>query len=126
MDGDELFVHEIDEARVDEMIDAIVRPEADADAGRRPGWCPEVMGDLFVAADRLVHDPADHEGTLVLIAAIRQAAASAVPYGMDKVWWDGVLGQADALVGLLDSPSPDEDAVVETATELRDGLRPYV
>ena len=56
-----LFVHEIDEQRVDEMIDAIVRPDAvaDADDGRR---CRRARGDgeLFVAADRLVHDPDDH------------------------------------------------------------------
>jgi hypothetical protein len=126
VDGEELFVHEIDEQRVDEMIEAIVRPEAGAaDDGDDAGG-PEVMGELFVAADRLVHDPDDHEGTLALIAAIRRAATAPVPYGMDKVWWDGVLGRADTLVSLRDTPAPDEEAVIVTATELRDALRPYV
>ena len=82
--------------------------------------------DLFVAADRLVHDPIDHEGTLSLVDALRLAYAMGSPYGMDKVWWDGVVGHADRLVILLDTPSPDEDAVIAEATALRDALRPYV
>jgi hypothetical protein len=128
VDGEELFVHEVDEDRIDEMIEAIIRPAGDADADDAASAVagPEVMGDLFVAADRLVHDPLDPDATLALIAAIRQAGAAPSPYGMDKVWWDGVLGHADALVALLDAPSPQDDAVVAAATELRDGLRPYV
>jgi hypothetical protein len=121
---DELFIHEIDEQRVDEMIDAIVRPaDEPASEGAVDG---DVMGELFVAADRLVHDPNDHEGTLSLIDAIRMAAPAPPPYGMDKVWWDGVLAIADQLVVLLDSPAPDQDAVIAAATALRDILRPYV
>lgn len=126
VDGEELFVHEIDEQRVDEMIDALLRPEGDPAADGVGDAGPEVMGDLFVAADRLVHIPVDPEGTLLLIAAIRRAGEAPAPYGMDKVWWDGVLGKADALMALRDSATADDDAVVETARELRDALRPYV
>ena len=61
---------------------------------------------------------------LGLIAAVRHAGVA--PYGMDQVWWDGVLVQADALVGLRDAPEPDDDAVVAAASELRDALRPFV
>ncbi len=125
MDGDELFVHEIDEHRVDEIIDALVGP-GDRDEPLAAQVGPEVMGELFVAADRLVHDPLDHEGTLSVIDALRTASSAHPPYGMDKVWWEGVLGHADQLVTLLDTPSPDLDAVVAEATELRDGLRPFV
>ncbi|MGQ0830778.1 MAG: hypothetical protein ACT4OV_03785 [Microthrixaceae bacterium] len=124
VDGDEMFVHEIDEHRVDELIDHIVRPDAAGEAPAQPG--PEVMGELFVAADRLVHDPLDHEGTLSLIDAIRMASSSTPPYGMDESWWEGVLAHADQLVVLLDTPDPNLDAVVEEATELRDRLRPFV
>ena len=124
VDGEELFVHEIDEQRVDEMIDVLLHPggaaRAEGDAG------PEVMGDLFVAADRLARDPVDTEGTLALITAIRHAAAVTAPYGMDKVWWQGVLDRADALVVLRDTPTTEDDVVVEAATVLRDALRPYV
>ncbi len=125
IDGEELFVHEIDEARVDELIEGLVQPAAD---GAAPATAvgPEVMGDLFVAADRLAHDPLDSEGTLALIDSLRRAGTGSAPYGMDQVWWDGVVGRADALVALLDDVDPDEEAVVEVATEIRDGLRPYV
>ncbi|MFZ6002945.1 MAG: hypothetical protein ACOYXM_03345 [Actinomycetota bacterium] len=124
IDGDELFIHEIDEQRVDEIIDAIVRPDAAPPLEQHD--TPEVMGELFVAADRLVHDPVDHEGTLSLIDALRLAGVTSAPYGMDKVWWEGVLGHADHLVVMLDTPSPDQDAVIAEATALRDALRPYV
>jgi hypothetical protein len=125
VDGEELFVHEIDEQRVDDMIDALLRPDGDPGADVDDA-APEVMGELFVAADRLVHAPLDPEGTLMLIAAIRRAGAAPAPYGMDKVWWDGVLGRADALMVLRDASTADDDVVVEAARELRDALRPYV
>lgn len=124
MDGDELFVHAIDEPRVDVMIESLVNPGEETDTAEQAG--PEVMGELFVAADRLAHDPLDHEGTLALISTIRAAGGSNPPYGMDKVWWDSVLGHVDHLVALLDSPSADDDLVIEAATALRDALRPFV
>lgn len=123
IDGDELFVHEIDEQRVDEMIDAVLRPGEAPTSAAAAG--PEVMGDLFVAADRLVHAPLDADGTLALIAAIRTAGDAAPPYGMDKVWWDSVLAQADQLVVHIDAATDDE-LIIEAATALRDTLRPYV
>lgn len=127
IDGEELFVHEIDEQRVDELIETIVRPDAAAEDGEaHPGADEEVMGELFVAADRLVHDPSDHEGSSSLTAAISHAGAAPVPYGMDKVWWDGVVGRAGELATRLEGMDPDEDATIAAATELRDSLRPYV
>jgi hypothetical protein len=45
---------------------------------------------------------------------------------MDRVWWRGVLDNADALVVLRDTPTTEDDVVVEAATVLRDALRPYV
>ncbi len=124
IDGEELFVHEIDEQRVDELIESVLQPE-DGQVGAAPAEA-EVMGELFVAADRLVHDPGDTEGTLLLVEAIRRAGSSPSPYGMDKVWWDGVLGHADQLTVLLDDPNVEDQAIIDEATLLRDGLRPYV
>lgn len=124
MDGDELFVSEMDEQRVDEVVDSIIGPDHGAAPATLAG--PEVMGEIFIAADRLSHDPLDREGALSLVASARATAGSNPPYGMDKVWWDGVLANADRLLILLDIDEPDEDAVADAATALRDVLRPYV
>lgn len=124
IDGEELFVHEIDEVRVDELVDAIVSP-GDATESTGDGGV-EAMGELFVAADRLVHDAVDPTALAALVDVLGQAATASVPYGMDAVWWEGILGRARGLVTLLDVPDADEESVVAVATELRDGLRPYV
>jgi hypothetical protein len=122
IDGEELFAHEIDEQRVDELIDAVLSPDAEPDpvAGRS-----EAMGELFVAADLLVHEPGGAAGALRLVDA-RAGAQGGPPYGMDAAWWDGLLADVDALAALLDVEPPDEDAVADQATRLRDTLRPYV
>lgn len=124
MDGDELFVGAIDEQRVDEVIDSILGPEDGSAPAVSAG--PDVMGEIFVAADRLSNDPLDREGALSLVASARATAGSNPPYGMDKVWWDGVLANVDHLLRLLDVDEPDQDAVAAEAVALRDALRPYV
>jgi hypothetical protein len=123
VDGDELFVHEIDEARVDELVEAVLHPEEASDGGSGD---PEAMGQLFVAADLLAREPESSEGALTLVDARRASSPDAVPYGMDSVWWGSVLEKVDALLVLLDEDTPDDDSVVERSVELRDGLRPYV
>lgn len=122
-DDDELFVRADDEQHVDELVESVIDPGR-AGTGPTPG--PELMGQLFVAADRLAHDPVDHEGTLSLIDALRAAASAPTPYGMDEVWWDAVIAHAERIVALLDAPAADLDGVVDEAASLRDHLRPYV
>lgn len=124
VEADELFIDAVDEQRVDELIDALLSPEGASVLTESAS--AEVMGELFVAADRLAHDPIDPEGTLALIGVVRSTVGSNPPYGMDKVWWDGVLGHADRIIALLDVPSSDGGAVIDEATLLRDALRPYV
>lgn len=128
IEGDELFVHEIDEQRVDEIIDGIISPGGASTALRAAG--PETMGEIFVAADRLSHDPADREGALSLLAALRSVEGTAPPYGMDKVWWDNVVGQVGQLVRQLDALDAAGDAELDQAADgavaVRDALRPYV
>jgi hypothetical protein len=124
LEDDELIVHEIDEQRVDELVDAIVEPDAPPSGGGEART--EVMGELFVAADRLVHDPRDTAGQRAVRDGAQEATTHAPPYGMDKGWWESLGAQCAALVALFDAPSTDEDPIVEAATALRDVLRPYV
>ena len=53
----------------------------------------------FVASDRLARDPSDRDALRQLERALAQAQQAAAPYGMDRVWWDGV--QADKFVPQL-------------------------
>ena len=83
------------------------------------------MADLFVAADRLMHEPAND-----LVAAELGAAAAVVddsppPYGIDAEMWDRVRELAAVVVGNLDSQASEDD-VARDARVLRDVLRPWV
>jgi hypothetical protein len=122
IDGDELFVHEIDEQRADEVIEAILDP----DAAPAPDAGNDVMGQLFVAADRLHHAPHDPEGLGMLLDGLAGAVGAPPPYGMDSIWWDGTVSAADDLADAMDTDPLDEDAVREQAAALRTRLRPYV
>jgi hypothetical protein len=122
-DGGELFVHEIDEARTDELIERIIDPDAELPD---PDAAQEAMGLLFVAADHLRRDPRHHEGIGTLLAALAAAAGSSPPYGMDASWWDQTVEAADALADALDADPGDDDEIRRLAAELRQRLRPYV
>jgi len=124
LEGDELMVAALDEARVDEIVEAITTPGATLTVGGPASF--EAMSELFVAADQLVHDPDDRSGTAALVRGARAAAGASAPYGTEVAWWDGVVAQAGALADLVESPNPDGDHVIDLATALRDGLRPFI
>jgi hypothetical protein len=124
-DGDELYVHEIDERRVDELIDAALDPDAGAAAGG-DGDGQRVMGELFVAADRLRSDPNHHEATLALVDGARLAANVPTPYGIEQRWWEELVGAAAGLAALLESGGATDEEVAGAAGDLRDRLRPLV
>jgi hypothetical protein len=124
-DDDELFVHEEDEQSVDELLDRALRGEALLpDGDEAPG--AEVLGELFVAADRLMHDPRDHEGTLSLMDSARVALEAPAPYGVDEKQWDALLDAVGSLVLLVGDQAIDDDAVIGQATTVRTILRPLV
>lgn len=83
------------------------------------------MADLFVAADRLMHEPADE----VVAAELGQAAAiverSSPPYGIDAAMWERVRELSAVLCADLDAKA-DDDIVAADARVLREVLRPLV
>ena len=123
IEGNELFIDSEDEPRADELVASIVDPGAAAPAALAT---EDVMSDLFVAADRLLHDPDDPGTKRQLAAAVTAAVGTAPPYGMDAAWWNGVLEGAGSLAELADAHPVDDEAVATAATELRDRLRPFV
>jgi len=133
----ELVVLEDDEERVDAIIDAIEFPEAlevdDAEevaaeeALAADGLDPQdVLSELFVAADRLMHDPVDHEGVLSLVDASRLAESLPLPYGFAPAVWNDLVAQARNLRSELEKDDVDDEEIIEHATKLRSTLRNYV
>ena len=101
-------------------------PAADMGDGDDDGDVAQAaMADLFVAADRLMHEPTDE-----LVAAELGAAAAVVedsppPYGIDPDLWERIRALAAVVLGNLNEGA-DEDDVSRDARVLRDVLRPWV
>lgn len=128
-DGD-LVVLGADEERVDAIIDDVEFPDQLDPTGDEPGGLDavETLGNLFVAADRLVHDPADSDGVLAAVDASAAMEKMAVPFGFAPPVWEELRERAAELRRLLEAETElvDDLAVIETATRLRTALRSYV
>ncbi|MFN2606594.1 MAG: hypothetical protein ABR511_01670 [Acidimicrobiales bacterium] len=83
------------------------------------------MADLFVAADRLMHEPGDEGVAAELGVAAGVMDDSAPPYGIEPELWDKLRELASVLCGDLDARA-DDDVVSADARTLREVLRPYV
>ena len=83
------------------------------------------MGDLFVAADRLIQRPDDGRIAEQLVAATLIVQDSRAPYGMEPVAWLQIRELAAAALEAVESDAGDESVSREART-LRDALRPYI
>jgi len=133
----ELVVLEEDEERVDAIVDAIEFPDqiavdddaeiAAEDALASEGLDPQdVLSELFVSADRLMHDPLDHEGVLSLVDAARMAETLPLPYGFAPAVWNDLVAQAKSLRASLEVDEVDDEKIIDQATHLRATLRNFV
>lgn len=120
-DGDELFVDEDDEEAVDALVDELVGDEPTTGAVDA-----ELLGDVFVAADRLRRDPQDPDGVTTVLDEVGDLDPECPPYGLDVDDWRPVCERFTALRDLLLADTVDEEAVTARADELRSALRPYV
>jgi hypothetical protein len=125
-DEDELFVYATDEQAVDELLDRVAHPhELPPEADDGPAGA-ELLGEVFVVADRLQHDPDDHEGTVSMLDLGHAVQGADPPYGLGPKEWDHLRGRVGALCTQLRAPKVDEDAVIDAARDLRNALRSYV
>jgi hypothetical protein len=125
-DGDELYVYAEAEQAVDDLFDRVSHPHelpAEDDDGAPSG---ELLGEVFVAADRLRRDGEDNQGTRALLDLREALDGSEAPYGLGKPEWTHLCERVDQLGALLEGETVDEDAVVESARDLLTALRPYV
>lgn len=114
-------------AEAELVIDRVMHPHAlapDDDTG--PAGPPELLSDLFLAADGVRKEP----WNLHRIAQLRDAASRAddhaPPYGVDPATWTLAVRTAHEAVAASDDGSGDEDVVVGSAERVRAVLRPLV
>ena len=105
-----------------EEVEELEEEEGAADGG---AMAQEAMGDLFVAADRLQHDPLDEKMAADLLMAAGTVSVSAPPYGIERPVWRQIQGLAAALATDLEEAA-DEETVAADARALREYLRDLV
>ena len=126
----ELVVSEMDEERVDALLDLVEGADVLAPAGEEDADADEAtyerISELFVAADRLA-EGSPTAGTLAddFVVAAEAVAAIPVPFGVDPDEWAQVLRIATAVRTDLATTAPRE-RINREATTLRDLLRGYV
>lgn len=127
-DDEELFVLEDDEARVDAIFDVVVDPDAlDAeDDGGEGLVAPEVLGEIFVAADRLQKDARDPEGVIGLMDGLETIHEVQLPYGFAPEVWSSIIDEIAGVSALIHDDDSTDDVIEEAATALRRRLRGYV
>jgi hypothetical protein len=84
----------------------------------------EALGELFVAADRLVHRADDQVVRAEFELAVEALEGAPVPYGFDDGVWARITTMAAWLVDELDGAGPE--LIEKHAQKLRDLLRQYV
>jgi hypothetical protein len=137
-DGD-LVVGAADEARVDAIFERLT----DADSGDAANddlpddnfyddvdddglLVQETLSDLFVGADRLLHNPLDGSAARLVIDGRDQARALRLPFGFERPQWRTILAASDALADSFEPGGIDDDAIRERAATLRALLRDLV
>jgi hypothetical protein len=124
-DEDELYVYADDEEAADEVFDK-VSEAAEAASGDDGMAGAELLGELFVAADRLQHDCEDHDGVIAILETSKAIEGSKPPYGVGAADWKHLVEQVVTLSDLLLEEKIDDEAVTTQARDLRTSLRPFV
>lgn len=98
---------------------------ADADADADGDGAQAAMGDLFVAADRLMHEPWDEAFADDLFEATAVVESSRAPFGIAPESWVQITELASVVRDDIDAGA-DEDVVVQDARTLREVLRRFI
>ena len=123
-----LVVPAVAEEEVDLILDELEEvEELEEDEGAVDGGAvaQEAMGDLFVAADRLQHDPLEDKMAADLLMAAGTVSASGPPYGIERPVWRRIQELASTLATDLEEAA-DEETVAADARALREYLRDLV
>ncbi len=122
----ERVLDELEEELADEDEEWEEVDELDEEEGASDSEAQASMGDLFVAADRLMHEPGDEDVAADLVEAggVVEGAARP-PFGIDPGLWSKVQALSAVVREDLEAGA-DEEVVAQDARTLRDTLRPLV
>lgn len=135
-----LVVSEADDEVVEELLDELEDEEPSAMAADADGYggngsanpseqagadAQAAMGDLFVAADRLMHEPWDEVVGDDLFDATEVVEQSDPPFGIAPESWAQITELAAVVRDDLDTGAAEE-VVVQDARTLREVLRHFV
>ena len=119
---EESFGEAGDEGSDDDALFAGEADDSDDDGG---AVAQAAMADLFVAADRLMHEPDDESVAGELRTASTVVGDSRPPFGIEDQMWTKVQELSTAVCSHLDAGG-EPDAVSGAAHDLRELLRDYV
>jgi hypothetical protein len=122
-----LVVPAVAEDEVDLLLDELGETEELTDDGEADGGevAQAAMSDLFVAADRLQHDPADVILAAEVIEATNTIGDSLPPYGIERPVWRRIQALAATLAADLEEAA-EEETVAADARGVREYLRDLV
>lgn len=125
----EITVGVDDEERVDGLVEKVTAAWEDEQPTEEELDGPdaqEVLSELFVSSDRLLHDPSDRGGTVRFDDAASSALEMGLPFGFDEATWGEITDLTGVLRDKLGDAEATDDEIVEAATALRSSLRPLV
>jgi hypothetical protein len=125
----EITVGVDDEERVDALVEKVTEEweqEQPTDEELDGPDAQEVLSELFVSSDRLLHDPSDKQATVRFDDAAESALGMSLPFGFDEATWGGITDLVGVLRDKLADAESTDDDIVEAATALRSELRPLV
>jgi hypothetical protein len=125
----EVIVGIADEERVDELVEQVTAAWEDEQPTDDEIGGPDtqdVLSELFVSSDRLLHSPSDRAATVRFDDAAETAQTMSLPFGFDEATWGGITDLVGALREKLAEAESTDDEIVEAATALRTHLRPLV
>jgi hypothetical protein len=122
-----LVVPAVAEDEVDLLLDELGETEELTDDGAVDGGeeAQGAMADLFVATDRLQHDPVDASLGADVLAAATTIGACLPPYGIERPVWRRIQALAATLAADLEE-LVDEETVAADARAVREYLRDLV
>ena len=125
----EITVGVDDEERVDALVEEVTSAWEDEQPDEGEEEEPdaqEVLSELFVTSDRLLHDASDKAATVRFDDAADAVGSMRLPFGFAEGDWSAIKAAVVALRERLGDADAQDDDIEEAATTLRSLLRPLV